>query len=70
MSVSTTVYLVLGSVIIVVMQILMGGPQAAFPHLLEHLRDDIIEWRVHVLIFGMILVIYGAVRRLIRLGSS
>lgn len=43
----------------------MGGPEIAFTHMLEHLWDDVMEWKVHVLIFGVILVIYGAIRRLI-----
>ncbi len=60
-----SICLVIGLVIILIAQGLMGGPEIAFTHMLEHLWDDVVEWKVHVLIFGVILVIYGAIRRLI-----
>ena len=66
MSISiASICLVIGLVIILIAQGLMGVPEIAFTHMLEHLWDDVVEWKVHVLIFGVILVIYGAIRRLI-----
>ena len=59
------IYLGSGLVIILIMQGIIGGYEDTVTHLLEHLWEDVMEWKVHVLIFGIILVIYGAMRGII-----
>ena len=59
-------YFLAGLIIVSIMLTLMGGPQVAFEHMIEHFWNDVLEWKPHILIFGFILTIYGLVRKLIK----
>ncbi len=58
--------MVLGFVISVSMIISLGGPFNAFSELIFHLNLDIQEWKVHLLIIGIGLIIWGGLRTLIQ----
>lgn len=60
------IYLVLGFVFSASMIIALGGPSDAFSEFLFHLNLDVQEWKVHLLIIGIGLIIWGGLRTLIQ----
>ena len=59
-----SVSVVIGFVFSVSMMISLGGPSEGFSELIFHLNLDIQEWRVHLLIAGFALIIWGSYKTL------
>lgn len=59
-----SVYVVIGFIFSVSMMVALGGPYKAFSELILHLNLDIQEWRVHLLIAGFALIIWGSYKTL------
>ncbi|MCZ6613160.1 MAG: hypothetical protein O7B32_01510 [Thaumarchaeota archaeon] len=60
------VYLAVGFSISVSMIISLGGPFNAFSELIFHLNLDIQEWKVHLLILGLGLILWSGLKTIIQ----